>query len=224
MAEVDVRQRSSKENREDQPQGRGMTRQGQGGSALSRSRGGDPLGFSLTPFDMLTASPFSLMRRMSEEMDRTLARLTGQAAGGGGLSTWVPAIEVAEREGQLQVQVELPGMRPDEVRVEITDDALAIQGERREEREENQGGMYRSERRYGRFYREIPLPEGANPEQARAQFNNGVLEITIPVAEQSSNRRQIPVSSGTAGSQQASSGQQAAGSSQASAASTSDKK
>ena len=212
MAEVDVRQKSSKENKEDQQQGRGMTRQGQSGSALSRSRGGDPFGFSLTPFDMLTASPFSLMRRMSEEMDRTMARLVGQASGGGGLSTWVPAIEVAEREGQLQVQAELPGMKPEDVKVEITDDALVIQGERKEEREENQGGMYRSERRYGRFYREIPLPEGANPEQARAQFNNGVLEVTIPVAEQSSKRRQIPVSSGTAVSQQAS------------AASSSDKK
>jgi HSP20 family protein len=167
---------------------------------------------------MLTASPFSLMRRMSEEMDRTMARLVGQAAGGGGLSTWVPAIEVSEREGQIQVQAELPGMRPEDVKVEITDDAVVIQGERKEEREENQGGMYRSERRYGHFYREIPLPEGANPEQARAQFNNGVLEITVPVSQQSSNRRQIPVTSGASGSQQTS------GSQQASAASTSDKK
>jgi HSP20 family protein len=211
MAEVDVR-KSSKENKEDQQQGRGMTRHGQSGSALSRLRGGDPFGFSLMPFDMLTANPFSLMRRMSEEMDRTFARLAGQASGGGGLSTWLPAIEVAEREGQLQVQAELPGMKPEDVKVEITDDALVLHGERKEEREENQGGMYRSERRYGHFYREIPLPEGTNPEQARAQFNNGVLEITIPVAEQSSNRRQIPISSGTAGSQQAS------------AASSSDKK
>jgi HSP20 family protein len=218
MAEVDVRQKSSRENKEDQQQGRGMTRQGQSGSALSRSQGGDPFGFSLTPFDMLTASPFSLMRRMSEEMDRTMARLVGQAAGGGGLSTWVPAIEVSEREGQIQVQAELPGMRPEDVKVEITDDAVVIQGERKEEREENQGGMYRSERRYGHFYREIPLPEGANPEQARAQFNNGVLEITVPVSQQSSNRRQIPVTSGASGSQQTS------GSQQASAASTSDKK
>ena len=51
--------------------------------------------------------------------------------------------------------------------------------------------MYRSERRYGQFYRKIPLPEGADVEQAKAQFNNGVLEIKLPVPEQVSKREEI---------------------------------
>ena len=57
--------------------------------------------------------------------------------------------------------------------------------------------MYRSERRYGQFYHEIPLPEGADVEQAKAQFNNGVLEIKLPVPEQVSKRREIPIASGS---------------------------
>ena len=109
----------------------------------------------------------------------------------------MPAIEMNERDGQLQVQTELPGLKPEDVKVEITDGALVIRGERKYEHEENKKGVYRSERRYGQFYREIPLPEGADVEQAKAQFNDGVLEIKVPVPEQMSKRREIPIASGS---------------------------
>jgi HSP20 family molecular chaperone IbpA len=67
----------------------------------------------------------------------------------------------------------------DDVNVEITDDAINISGERRNEDEERREGYYRSERSYGGFFRSIQLPEGANAEDANATFNNGVLEITM---------------------------------------------
>ena len=108
-----------------------------------------------------------------------------------------PAIKINELDGQLQVRAELPGLKPEDVRVEVTDGALTIQGERKYEHEENKKGVYRSERRSGQFYREIPLPEGADVEQAKAQFNNGVLEIKLPVREQVSDRREIPIASGS---------------------------
>jgi HSP20 family protein len=134
---------------------------------------------------------------MSEEMDRTFGQFFGQQGGASGSSgTWYPPIEVAEREGQLHVHAELPGLNPEDVKVEVTDDALVIRGERKSEHEHRIGGAYRSERRYGQFYREIPLPEGVNAEQARAQFRNGVLEVTVPVPQQASNRREIPISTG----------------------------
>ena len=68
--------------------------------------------------------------------------------------------------------------------MEITNDALILEGERRSEREQNDRGIQRSERQYGAFYRSIPLPEGANVEQATARYENGVLEITIPTPQQ----------------------------------------
>jgi HSP20 family protein len=102
----------------------------------------------------------------------------------------------------LQVHAELPGIKSDDVKVEIANDALIIQGERRSQHEEGSGANYRSERRYGSFYREIPLPEGANADQAKAQFRDGVLEISIPVPQQASQRRQIPVSAGGTGTAQ----------------------
>lgn len=189
MAEVDVKQKSSTESKPKQSDA-SIARQERSGSGIAR--GGSSDRFSVAPYDLLSGNPFSLMHRMSEEMDRAFGRLFGQAAGGG-LSAWYPAVDVKEKDGQLQVHAELPGLKPEDVKVEVNDNSLVVRGERKHEHEENEGGIYRSERRYGQFYREIPLPEGANPEQAKAQFNNGVLEITLPVSERASNRRQIPI-------------------------------
>lgn len=157
-----------------------------------RSEGalGDPFsGWSPSEF---FSNPFSLMRRFSDEMDRTFARLftRGEAEG-----YWSPPVEVSESDGQIKVHTDLPGLKPNDVRVEVADGQLVIQGERKYEHEEKKKGFYRSERRYGHFYRAIPLPEGVNLEQAKAQFNNGVLEISVPVPTQKSNRREIPIES-----------------------------
>jgi HSP20 family protein len=151
------------------------------------------------------SNPFAVMRRMSEEMDRAFAQFygLGQEGGRGGQSGWLPAIDVSERDGQLHVHAELPGLKPEDVKVEVTEDALVIRGERKQEREHHIGKAYHSERRYGEFYREIPLPEGVQAEQARAQFQNGVLEVSIPVAQQASKRREIPISTGESGSRSA---------------------
>ncbi len=161
----------------------------QGGKALGGWASWDPFAFSVTPAD------FVLMRRFSEEMDWSFGHLFSQ--GSTNSAAWMPAVEMYERDGQLQVRAELPGLKPEDVKVEVTDGALIIQGERKYEHEENKKGVYCSERRYGQFYREIPLPEGADVEQAKAQFNNGVLEIKLPVREQVSDRREIPIASGS---------------------------
>jgi HSP20 family protein len=150
-------------------------------------------------------NPFAAMRRMHDEMDRIFSSAFSGTGGGmlsSGRSTsgegtaWSPAIEVKQQGGRMTVCAELPGLKPEEVNVEIGDDALVIQGERRQEETSDQGGVHRTERRYGRFYRAIPLPEGAQAEQAKAEFRNGVLEIDIPLPEPKSQRRQIPISAG----------------------------
>ena len=108
-------------------------------------------------------------------------------------SIWSPQIEVFTRNGQFCVRADLPGLNKDDVKVDITDDALTIQGERRQEHEESREGYYRSERGYGSFYRSIPLPEGVNAEEAKANFRDGVLEITMPAPQREQRRRQIDI-------------------------------
>lgn len=151
-------------------------------------------------------SPFGLMTQLSQEMDRLFddfwrdpfgrtparsgQRDTGDVAG----STWIPDLEIHTHDGELIVRADLPGMKKDDVEVDVTDGVLTIQGERRQGCEEDLEGGYRSECRYGLFVRSIPLPEGIDPEDVTAGFEDGVLEVRMPAPERrSQDRRNIQV-------------------------------
>ncbi len=145
--------------------------------------------------DMFSFSPFSIMRRMSEEMDRAFSSSMGLNRWSGESGMWNPAVDIRERNGNIEITAELPGMNKEDVHVECTDEGLIIQGEKRRESQKEEGGVHRTERSYGRFYRMIPQPEGAQTDQAKAEFKNGVLDVRIPVPEQKQKGRQIPISS-----------------------------
>jgi HSP20 family protein len=163
------------------------------------------------------------MRRFSEEMDRLLGDFgfgRGLASGFGRelgklaeleASMWSPQVEAFEREGKLIVRADLPGLTKDDINVDVTNDAIKIRGERRQQKEENEEGYYRSERSYGSFYREIPLPSGVNPEEAYATFRNGVLEITMPAPARQPSSRRIEIGEGTETEQQPRAKSKAAG-------------
>lgn len=114
-----------------------------------------------------------------------------QAAREGTRNLWSPQIETFQRGSEFVVRADLPGLKKDDVKIDITDDSITIEGERREEHEEDREGYYRSERSYGSFYRVVPLPDGAITDSAKANFNNGVLEIVVqaPPREVSRGRR-----------------------------------
>jgi HSP20 family protein len=141
--------------------------------------------------ERLAATPFTFVRRFSEEMDRlfedfglgrgVLTPMLDKAQLPRGL--WSPQVEMFERDNQIVLRADLPGLTKDDVKVELANDGITIEGERRNEHEEEREGLYRSERSYGKFYRRIPVPEGVNLENAQASFNNGVLEITMPAAK-----------------------------------------
>jgi HSP20 family protein len=137
--------------------------------------------------------PFAMMRRLSEEMDRAFTSSLGLSRDRGGRGSWSPAVEVRERDGSLEVIAELPGLKKEDVKLECTDEGMIIEGERRQEREENQRGFQRSERSYGYFYRMIPLPAGADPDKAKAEFKDGLLQVNIPIVENKRQRRSIPI-------------------------------
>jgi HSP20 family protein len=162
------------------------------GSGLARRGSFMPSLFSLGPGGVFSLSPFELMRRFTDEMDRAFEDF-GLARGARETGIWSPPVEVFERDNNLVVRAELPGLSENDVKIELTDDGLIIQGERKSEHEERREGFYRSEISYGNFYRMIPLPEEADVDQAQAQMNNGVLEVVIPMAEARRRRRSIPI-------------------------------
>jgi HSP20 family protein len=198
------RQRKKKEDHEN----RRGPRKSRGGISTAGNKSETGIARRELSANLHTDSPFSLMRRFSEEMDR----LFGDFSFGGSLpsgfgpqfgrladvedSMWLPPVEAFERNGKLIVRADLPGLTKDDINVDITDDAIKIRGERRQEKEEDQEGFYRSERSYGSFYREIPLPSGINREEANASFRNGVLEITMPAPARQLGSRRIEIGGG----------------------------
>lgn len=148
---------------------------------------------SLFRGNLFAVNPFALMREFTDEMDRIFGAVPRVAGNG---AAWAPAIEVKEKEGKLFVTAELPGVKKEDVKVHIDGDMLVVEGERKQEKEEKREGYYHSERSYGTFYRSILLPEGAKPELTAAQFNNGVLEVTVPIPEAKVKRQEIPVQEG----------------------------
>lgn len=150
--------------------------------------------------------PFALSRQLFDEMDRLFASAFGRDPLGrdlfGSMLTpwqrseathWWPQIEVAQRGNKLEIHADVPGLKKDDVKVEVEDNELRISGERRSTSERREEGLYRSERSYGTFSRTIPLPEGANLDSASATFENGVLKIEIEVPQHERSGRQIEV-------------------------------
>jgi HSP20 family protein len=185
------RQQQGKSGTEAQSdEGRRQGGEQQAGRGLQRRSQGLPFG----PLGFGGLSPFSLMRRMLEDMDRMFegfgsARLEGSTTGGFA-PLWSPAIDVIERDGRFVVRADVPGLSPDDIRLEVREGSLILEGERRQEVEvEGKEGVYRSERMYGRFSRVIPLPEAADVDKAAARFENGVLEIEIPLRAEAQRRR-----------------------------------
>lgn len=175
-----------------QTQGREITRATAPRGHLTVRRAGYPTGLLMGPGDLFRMAPITLMRRMSEEMDRVMEEF-GLNPAEAGSAAWAPRVEVSQHDDIYQVRAELPGLSPSDVKLEVADGALIIEGERKAEIHQNKGGVQLTERQYGRFYRSIPLPEGAKGEEAKARFENGVLEVSVPLQESKENHRQIPI-------------------------------
>jgi HSP20 family protein len=151
------------------------------------------------------SSPFRMLERFADEVDRVFddfgfgqkrSRLPWRGAFSG-QEMWSPDVEIFHRNSELVIRADLPGLNKDEVKVEVTDNAVTIEGERQRHTEEEQEGIYRSERSYGSFFRSIRLPEGVIADQAKATFKDGVLEITMPAPpEQARRGRRLEIGEG----------------------------
>lgn len=200
---------------EQQQQGRQPGQSGGGSAAMQRgggpqdrqmagrSRGGE-LGLARRP-----SHPLAMMMQLSQEMDRLMDAFfnrgwIGPAEGSMGSmgsmgmnALWSPQVDVHQRGDSLVVRADLPGIRREDVQIELNEDGLTIFGERREEHQEGgeEQGYRHVERSYGSFFRTIPLPEGAQPDACKASMKDGVLEVVIPLEQQQNRRRRIQIES-----------------------------
>jgi HSP20 family molecular chaperone IbpA len=106
---------------------------------------------------------------------------------------WMPQVEVLQRGNDLVVRADLPGLRREDVHLEIDDGMLTVSGERRHHAESDEEGVYHSERSYGHFSRSIPLPPGTDEDAVQARFTDGVLEVTLPLPREQSRARRIEI-------------------------------
>jgi HSP20 family protein len=183
-------QQDRKEKQADDRNQQGLQRSGGRGESLFRDPfasfwgGRDPFAAFWEPFGMATRNmwPFQSGRTSAGQL-------------------WSPQLETFQRGDEFVIRADLPGLSKDDVKVDLTEESVTLEGERREEHVEDREGYYRSERSYGSFRRTIPLPEGAITDTAKAQFNNGVLEIVVqaPPREVSRGRRLEIAESGESG-------------------------
>jgi HSP20 family protein len=129
--------------------------------------------------------PFGEMLRMQRDMDRIFSRM-GTAEGSSGTATtaWMPRINVKRSGDDLAVNVELAGIKPEDVDLEVTDGVLTVSGQRNAETEREDEGWMIRESSYGSFERSIALPEGVDAASISANFHDGMLEIHVPKALQ----------------------------------------
>lgn len=185
------------ETGETQPsRGRGLARTGGAGSQ-----------------SLMGGNPFRLMQRMAQDMDQLFeqfgmgragfslspAALFNDAWGSPGTmgmqqTLWSPDVELFKRDDKLVVRADLPGVKKEDLQIDVQNDVLTLSGQRQEQHEESREGWYHSERSYGSFCRAIPLPEGTNAENADATFKDGVLEVTLNAPKQDArNTRRIAI-------------------------------
>ncbi|MFM7718620.1 MAG: Hsp20/alpha crystallin family protein [Actinomycetota bacterium] len=135
--------------------------------------------------------PFGELDTIHDELNRLFGRTFGavepsrQPVRGG----WMPALDVFETDDRYVAKMDLPGIEPDDVEVAIDDATLTVSGHREFERETDEQGYHRVERRYGSFTRSIALPQTVDAEKVEASFDRGVLTITIAKTAKAKTRR-----------------------------------
>jgi HSP20 family protein len=124
--------------------------------------------------------PFSEVQNEVRRLFQELIHQPWEARSPSAATGWQPCCDMAETEAAIVVEVELPGVERKDVRIEVEGDVLCISGERQATAEHRERQYYRMERSYGRFERQLPLPASVDREAIRAQFQEGILTITLP--------------------------------------------
>jgi HSP20 family protein len=128
--------------------------------------------------------PFSDFAELRHRLDQAFRDLSDGAQRG-----WTPSVDLARRENELVLRADIPGIKPEDVKIEVEDEVLTVSGEHREEKEEKKEHYMRRERRFGSFSRSMVLPRGVNADDIHASCKDGVLEVTIPLPQAEQKKR-----------------------------------
>jgi HSP20 family protein len=145
----------------------------------------------------LVKPEFPLLRRLGREFDWFFDRFGFDRPVFETPGMWTPYLEVYQKNNEFFVKAELPGLKKEDITVEIREGELTIAGERKEEVEKKEKDVYRSERSYGSFLRTIALPEAVKIENASATVKDGVLEVKMPMTKLETARRRVEITEGS---------------------------
>ena len=133
--------------------------------------------------------PFREIDTLQREMNRLFDSLTPTTPNGENVGVaFIPPAEMHETPEAIHLKLEVPGMEPKDLDVQVTAEAIAISGDRKSETKTQEKGMTRSEFRYGQFRRVIPLPTRIQNDKVQAEYKNGILSLTLPKAEAEKNK------------------------------------
>jgi HSP20 family protein len=146
--------------------------------------------------------PFRDLRTLQEEVNRLFSTNMTRAFGDEGIArgAWAPSVDIYENKDQIVLEAELPGMKQEDFDLSIENNVITLRGERRFEKTEETDNYHRVERSYGAFTRSFTLPQTVSAEGAKAEYNNGVLRVTLPKREETKARRIEVQGAGTGGS------------------------
>lgn len=145
--------------------------------------------------------PARELEGLQSDMNRLFDGFFGPRANGNHVRRWLPAMDLVEAEGELVLRADLPGVKEDDVTIEIRDGILTISGERKTEHEDQREGYHRVERAFGSFARSWTLPKGVDADTVSASFDRGVLEVRVPKPEERKPKR-VEISVGGRGSEE----------------------
>jgi HSP20 family protein len=139
--------------------------------------------------------PFQDLLSIQDEMNQLFGRAMGSQPSGGrqagelGTRVWAPALDISERKDAYVVTVEVPGVKADDLEITLEDGLLTIQGERQFTADSSEQQFHRVERRYGAFRRSITLPSRVDPAAIEASFEDGLLQVVVPKAEEAKPKK-----------------------------------
>jgi len=137
---------------------------------------------------MVRYEPWSLFDQLRREMDRGLTTLPTEDSSIA-TSDWAPAVDIKENDDNFVIVADIPGVKPEDIEVQMENGVLTIKGEKETEKKEEKDDYKRIERSYGSFYRRFSLPDSADPETISAESDDGVLRITVAKQEKTQPRK-----------------------------------